>query len=338
MQSYQAKAPSDKPNKSNMVLPLAIGGGAFVVGAIMAFGYVQWNSQKQQLSLMTQMIEQMGQQAEAPQAAPLADTVTRGEQVNLLEVSTTTSAAPVVAEPVAPAPVAAVAAVAPAPTETDELGQSTADKLRSLVATSVAPSPTPTLDEKTIANAKRLETLAIIHAGVQELVAAVVAGNYDIHTNYEDENFSGRIHFAFVGHEEDQTALEAFLSKAAEAGIIAHSNSVVDPNGKVNGHILLFDLVERALENGTLVEQQAGAKMRREAVALLAKDATVGQAVTNASGDRFYTVESGDSLAFIALQFYGNTNSYTRIFEANRSQLRTPDRIRVGQRLVIPQA
>ena len=49
-------------------------------------------------------------------------------------------------------------------------------------------------------------------------MTAVVNGKYDIHTNYEDDDFSGRIHFAFVGHEEEQTELERLLADAAEAG------------------------------------------------------------------------------------------------------------------------
>lgn len=216
--------------------------------------------------------------------------------------------------------------------------ESTADKIRSLVNASVAPQANgANLDADTLANVRKFETLAIIQAGVQELVTAVVNGEYDIHTNYEDEDFSGRIHFAFVGHEEDQTELERLLAAAAEEGIVRHSKAVVDGNGRVNGHILLFDLVERALENGTVEEQRAGAEMMRKAQEMLAKDVVVGEP-TNAQGDKIYVVEPGDSLAYIALQFYGNTNDYTRIFEANRNQIVQPNDIRVGQRLRIPNA
>ena len=51
---------------------------------------------------------------------------------------------------------------------------------------------------------------------------------------------------------------------------------------------------------------------------------------------RTYTVESGDTLSKIAKQFYGNANDYNRIFEANRDKLQNPDKIQVGQELVIP--
>ena len=50
----------------------------------------------------------------------------------------------------------------------------------------------------------------------------------------------------------------------------------------------------------------------------------------------FYTVASGDSLGAIAQRFYGNAGLYTQIYEANSAILGSPDRIRTGQRLVIP--
>jgi len=53
-------------------------------------------------------------------------------------------------------------------------------------------------------------------------------------------------------------------------------------------------------------------------------------------GERVYIVEPGDSLAYISLQFYGKPSEFDRIFEANRSVLSSPDRIQIGQRLIIP--
>jgi nucleoid-associated protein YgaU len=49
-----------------------------------------------------------------------------------------------------------------------------------------------------------------------------------------------------------------------------------------------------------------------------------------------YTVVSGDTLSKISKQFYGNANEYMRIFNANRDQLKDPDKIQVGQVLKIP--
>src|ERR1700722_5142374 len=49
-----------------------------------------------------------------------------------------------------------------------------------------------------------------------------------------------------------------------------------------------------------------------------------------------YTVKPGDSLSKIAKQFYGDSDDYLRIFEANKDKLNDPNKIQIGQELVIP--
>ncbi len=49
-----------------------------------------------------------------------------------------------------------------------------------------------------------------------------------------------------------------------------------------------------------------------------------------------YTVQAGDTLSKIAKHFYGNAGAYMKIFEANRDRLQDPNKIRVGQELIIP--
>lgn len=50
-----------------------------------------------------------------------------------------------------------------------------------------------------------------------------------------------------------------------------------------------------------------------------------------------YTVQSGDSLSKIARKHYGNANSWTKIYNANKDKIGdNPDLIRPGQRFVIP--
>ena len=49
-----------------------------------------------------------------------------------------------------------------------------------------------------------------------------------------------------------------------------------------------------------------------------------------------YTVKSGDTLSKIAKHYYGDANKYMKIFEANKGLLKDPDKIQVGQELVIP--
>ncbi|MEP6706660.1 MAG: LysM peptidoglycan-binding domain-containing protein [Pyrinomonadaceae bacterium] len=55
-------------------------------------------------------------------------------------------------------------------------------------------------------------------------------------------------------------------------------------------------------------------------------------------GGETYTVKAGDNLSRISKQYYGDANEYMRIFYANRDKLRDPDKIQVGQQLVIPPA
>lgn len=66
-----------------------------------------------------------------------------------------------------------------------------------------------------------------------------------------------------------------------------------------------------------------------------AQTAAVGGGQQQQAGES-YTVQAGDSLSRIAEQFYGDANQYMRIFEANRDKLTDPNKIRVGQQLVIP--
>ena len=49
-----------------------------------------------------------------------------------------------------------------------------------------------------------------------------------------------------------------------------------------------------------------------------------------------YTVVAGDSLSKIAKKQYGDASQWKRIFEANRDQIKNPDLIQPGWKLVIP--
>ena len=62
----------------------------------------------------------------------------------------------------------------------------------------------------------------------------------------------------------------------------------------------------------------------------------MGAAVGGAGSGQTYTVKAGDTLSKISKQFYGNSNEYMRIFYANRSTLKDPDKIQVGQELTVP--
>ena len=52
--------------------------------------------------------------------------------------------------------------------------------------------------------------------------------------------------------------------------------------------------------------------------------------------EKTYTVVPGDTLSKISKHFYGDMNKYMKIFDANKDQLKDPDKINVGQTLRIP--
>jgi hypothetical protein len=52
---------------------------------------------------------------------------------------------------------------------------------------------------------------------------------------------------------------------------------------------------------------------------------------------KVYEVVSGDTLSKIAKKFYGDASKYMKIFDANKDQLKDPDKIKVGQKLKIPE-
>jgi hypothetical protein len=51
---------------------------------------------------------------------------------------------------------------------------------------------------------------------------------------------------------------------------------------------------------------------------------------------KIHEVVSGDTLSKIAKKYYGDAGKYMKIFDANKDQLKDPDKIQVGQKLKIP--
>lgn len=66
--------------------------------------------------------------------------------------------------------------------------------------------------------------------------------------------------------------------------------------------------------------------------------ATGGGASAAGGATQTYTVKAGDTLSKIAKQCLGDANAYMDIFNANKDQLKDPDKIQPGQVLKIPQA
>ncbi len=57
---------------------------------------------------------------------------------------------------------------------------------------------------------------------------------------------------------------------------------------------------------------------------------------TTASKTRSYTVQKGDTLSEIAQKYYGDANKWRTIYNANKSKISDPKKLKVGTKLVIP--
>ena len=121
--------------------------------------------------------------------------------------------------------------------------------------------------------------------------------------------------------------------------------SVLDTIGRLNGELTNLHVQDGKLFIGAIV----GSEQLKNDVWNQIKAVDAGYADLTADiridpsrapapppAARTYTVVPGDTLSKISKQFYGSANQYMKIFEANRGTLTDPDKIRVGQQLVIP--
>ena len=61
-----------------------------------------------------------------------------------------------------------------------------------------------------------------------------------------------------------------------------------------------------------------------------------GAGAAAGGGTHTYTVKAGDTLSKIAKEHLGDANAYMDIFNANKDQLKDPDKIKPGQVLKMP--
>ncbi|WP_298859610.1 LysM peptidoglycan-binding domain-containing protein [uncultured Sulfitobacter sp.] len=164
---------------------------------------------------------------------------------------------------------------------------------------------------------------------IRMLREGVMADVYDIETYVKDG--VTRVRLRTINAPLVDAYTSDVLLKAMVKGQIEMSKSLITPEGNVDVETMMFNLVQTALrsDHSNAGITAANGMSRKIFAASVAR-------TQNVDGRRVYDVQTGDSLAYIALQFFGNPMAYERILEANPNTLQSPERIQIGQRLIIP--
>ncbi len=83
--------------------------------------------------------------------------------------------------------------------------------------------------------------------------------------------------------------------------------------------------------------RMAAARKERMAAKKAADEAAAAEAAAAEAAKRVYVVQPGDTLSGIALEIYGNANSWRKIHEANKDVIKNPGLIYPGQEFTIPE-
>ncbi|KIN63188.1 LysM domain protein [Sulfitobacter noctilucicola] len=235
---------------------------------------------------------------------------------NELQEVSRTATPDLTATPVAPVPVLPAAA---APSAID------ADVLKSLQPLSRERS----LTEEEITQ-RTLEAEAIVNRNkLRMLREGVLAGVYSV--KEQEEDGIRRLVLTTVNAELSRKTMANLLLEAAQRGDAQIPASLSAASGGYDMDTTLFNLIQTSLMNDATPEStQAAREMSRRA--FLASSAKTEMV----NGQRHYTVRRGDSLASIALNFFGMPSAYLQIFEANKNTLASPDQLQTGRQLIIP--
>lgn len=231
---------------------------------------------------------------------------------------------PVQSDPAADMPVAVES-----PEEASDLMQVlTSSVLSDLGIQPVAPEPTPT---PTPVSARKPDTnSAIREATALALVGLGEGGNIDPSAVSREELKIRVIQALRTG--EGDAYVDMLLKEAVASGDIQVSAGLITSDGNLDTRAMLASLVSQSMKT------DAAAAASADLVAAVADSTSNTKlALSNGkNGARYYVVEPGDSLAYISMMIYGDAVHYTKIFEANSDKLSAPNKIRVGQRLLIP--
>jgi len=126
--------------------------------------------------------------------------------------------------------------------------------------------------------------------------------------------------------------LEQLKAKYQSVIDLAKSRGVHLKNVHIENDKLLIrgDAPNQAIKNEVWNQIKAVDKVHADVAADIGIDAALPVPA------KVYVVVAGDTLSKIAKRSYGDAGKYMKIFEANKDQLKDPDKIQVGQKLKIP--
>lgn len=255
-----------------------------------------------------------------------SDEVAQGDRLGTVvaeDVEVTRAATPEpIALPSTPPPAAVVEAPRPAQVRRPATSDTSMhDMTASVLAELGFQTDAPTGPNR---EAQQIETTAAILANIQNATGQEVPVQ-------QRETLQSLVVTALREGQSD-AYIDALVNEAAAAGRVTVPEVMVTSDGRVDTSVLLNNLVTQAVvASGGDVPVPDVNPTETPGV-----EVRVVQRAQDAVQARFYTVQPGDSLGGIAVKFYGRVDYFDRIYQANRQTLSSPDLIRTGQRLVIP--
>ena len=130
---------------------------------------------------------------------------------------------------------------------------------------------------------------------------------------------------------------QSVLNLMSQLGVQLQNVHVQDNKLVIRGQAQTKSISNKIWDQIKLVNQNYAQDLMAE-ITYVTDDLAAAAAAAASGGTqtRSYTVKAGDTLSKIAKAQYGDANQYSKIFEANRDQLKDPDKIFPGQVLVIP--
>jgi hypothetical protein len=171
------------------------------------------------------------------------------------------------------------------------------------------------------------------------------------HAGFEDKTTTGRVtglhdEFKYEGwiSPELKSKYQSVFREARDQGV--HFSSIRQHDGKLvlKGAAPSLEAANRVWNeikrvNPSLNDISADISTPSSVMPLWGGPEPGSEAIRMKPGttdSQTYTVQAGDTLSSISRHFYGNADDYTRILEANRSQIHDKDVIEIGQELLIP--